>query len=263
MTRTDDALLDHKSTVCPLKWGVLHISHDLILIAVSPHWATVAKHPLPVHRQYLTDVPDANRQAKYYITFLKEKPNPSTPKYYSFSHKEGANIPCSFEFYPWDAKLTNRKTIGNSKRKSLERRWFTGQKYQVLLLPGVKCHLARHKFCSCGKTVQVEYYNSSETGRTVSTHNTMACYDRLGQQGFLSSHTNIAPYSVSSFSAPKRIRNGFQIYFKFPNGTREAASGDLIKQKMKYLKVVFSDPIGKSSPHPKRSFLPEARSNNF
>ena len=88
-------------------------------------------------------------------------------------------------------------------------------------------------------------------GRTVSTRNTMACYDPLGQRGCPSPQANIAPYSVSSFSAPKRIRNGFKISFKPPSGTQEVTSRDLVEQKMKYLEVVFTDPIGKSCPCPK------------
>jgi hypothetical protein len=84
----------------PLEYGVFHISHDLTLMAVSLYWTTVAKHPLPVHRRRFTDVQDTNRQAKYCIKFLKENRDPSLPKYYSFSHKEGANISCSSKFHP-------------------------------------------------------------------------------------------------------------------------------------------------------------------
>jgi hypothetical protein len=88
-------------------------------------------------------------------------------------------------------------------------------------------------------------------GRTVSTRNTMACYDPLGQLPCPSPQANIAPYSVSSFSPPKRIRNGFKISFKPLNRTQEATSRDLVEQKMKYLEVVFTDPIGKSCSSPK------------
>jgi hypothetical protein len=100
MTRTDDgALLDHKSTVGPLRIWSIHISHDLTLMAVSLYWTTVAKHPLPVHRRRFTDVQDADRKAKYCIKFLKEDRDSSLPKYYSFNHKEGANISCSSKFH--------------------------------------------------------------------------------------------------------------------------------------------------------------------
>src|SRR5436305_270678 len=68
----------------------------------------------------------------------------------------------------------------------------------------------------------------------------MACCDLLGQPGCPSPQANIAPYSVSSFSTPKRMRNGFKISFEPPNGTQEVTSGDLVEQKMKYLEVVFT-----------------------